>query len=212
MKEYHKIQTIFKRDPETKFKTLLKGEYSTPELEYLSTNNWVWTEKIDGTNIRVIWDGNDVSFAGKTDRAQIPTNLLLTLNKRFLPYMLEDKFGKDGDVCLYGEGYGVKIQKGGGRYLPAHADFILFDCKIGPWWMDRAALVDIASTLGIGIVPIVGEGTLLEAIEFCKEGYTSLIAEEREYMAEGLVLKPEIELTTRSGQRIISKIKYKDFQ
>ncbi|GAG78633.1 unnamed protein product [marine sediment metagenome] len=35
MIEYHKIQTIYKRDPDTNYKTLLEGNFSTPELEYL---------------------------------------------------------------------------------------------------------------------------------------------------------------------------------
>ena len=52
MKEYHKIQTIFKRDPENKFKTLIYGEFSLPEFEYLKNNTWIFTEKVDGTNIR----------------------------------------------------------------------------------------------------------------------------------------------------------------
>ena len=56
MNVYHKIQTVFKRDPETKYKTLLMGEYSLIEFEYLRYNDWVWTEKINGTNIRVIYD------------------------------------------------------------------------------------------------------------------------------------------------------------
>ena len=51
MIQYHKIQTVFKRDPETKFKTLLMGEYSLPEFEYLKNNEWVFTEKIDGTKV-----------------------------------------------------------------------------------------------------------------------------------------------------------------
>ena len=55
MKEYHKIYTIFKRNPKTKYKTLLEGKYSLPEFEYLKDCIWVFTEKIDGTNIRVIW-------------------------------------------------------------------------------------------------------------------------------------------------------------
>ena len=50
MKEYHKIQTVFKRDPETNHRTLLEGQYSMPEFEYLANNQWVFTEKIDGTN------------------------------------------------------------------------------------------------------------------------------------------------------------------
>ena len=35
MNEYHKIQTVFKRDPETKYKTLLIGEYSVPKKTVL---------------------------------------------------------------------------------------------------------------------------------------------------------------------------------
>jgi len=210
MKEYHKIQTVFKRDPETKFKTLLMGDYSLPEFDYLKDNEWTWTEKVDGTNIRVMWDGIRVTFGGKTDRAQIPAHLIEVLMETFKPRLMQDKFSPDGNVCLYGEGYGVKIQKGG-NYIPDGADFILFDCKVGPWWMERESLEDIATFLGIDIVPIIGRGTLDEAVEFCRKGYKSTIADNVDYDAEGLVLKPSMELIARSGARIISKIKHKDF-
>ena len=53
MDQYHKIQTVYKRDPATKHKYLLEGEFSTPELEFLANCQWEWTEKIDGTNVRV---------------------------------------------------------------------------------------------------------------------------------------------------------------
>jgi len=56
MKEYHKIQTVFKRNPKNKLKTLLHGNYSIPEFEYLKDNEWVFTEKVNGTNIRVMFD------------------------------------------------------------------------------------------------------------------------------------------------------------
>ena len=212
MKEYHKIQTVFKRDPETNFKTLLHGDYSLPVFDYLKNNNWIWTEKIDGTNIRVMWDGEKVSFSGKTDRAQIPSPLLAELNEIFTAPVMMEKFGDDGGVCLYGEGYGLKIQKGGDKYISDGVGFILFDCKIDQWWMDRIAIVDIADTFGVRRVPIVREGTLLEAVEYCKNGYLSRVSEDGTYPAEGLVLKPEVELTARNGTRIISKIKHKDFK
>ena len=211
MKEYHKIQTIFKRDPETKFKSLLIGEYSLPEFEYLADNEWTWTEKVDGTNIRVMWDGVRVTFGGKTDRAQIPAHLIEVLMETFKPRMMQDKFGTEGDVCLYGEGYGVKIQKAGPRYISENADFVLFDCKVGPWWLERGGLEDVATELGIDIVPIIGRGSLQQAVRFCRDGYRSTISEDTTLDAEGLVLKPSVELITRSGSRIISKIKYKDF-
>ena len=39
--QYHKIQTVYKRDPMTNYKTLLDGEFSLPEFEYLANNDWV---------------------------------------------------------------------------------------------------------------------------------------------------------------------------
>ena len=127
MNEYHKIQTVYLRDPATNYKTLLEGQYALPEFEYLADNQWVWTEKVDGTNIRVMWDGTTITFGGKTDNAQIPAFLVNRLSDTFFP--LRDTFSSlwpDGEVCLYGEGYGAKIQKGGGNYRPDQ-DFVLFD-------------------------------------------------------------------------------------
>ena len=67
--EYHKIQTIFKRDPKTNYKTLLMGEYSLPEFNYLANNIWQFTEKVDGTNIRIILNDEGLSFGGRTEKA-----------------------------------------------------------------------------------------------------------------------------------------------
>ena len=80
MKTYHKIQTIFKREMKGK---LIEEEYSLPEFEYLKDNKWVFTEKIDGTNIRVMWNGENVVFGGKTDNAQLPIFLLYKLQELF---------------------------------------------------------------------------------------------------------------------------------
>ena len=53
---------------------------------------------------------------------------------------------------------------------------------------------------------------LEKAIEFVKQGYYSTIADNKLYQAEGLICKPTVELFNRSGQRVITKIKYKDFK
>ncbi len=55
MNEYHKIQSIYLRDPETKHKRFLIGQWTLPEFEYLADNEWSFTEKVDGTNIRIYW-------------------------------------------------------------------------------------------------------------------------------------------------------------
>lgn len=208
MKEYHKIQTVFKRDPVTNHRTLLMGEYSLPEFEYLKDNEWIFTEKVDGTNIRVMWnhEERELNFGGKTDNAQIPAFLVNRLREMLLPEYFEPLF--DSSVCLYGEGYGAKIQKGGGNYRKDQS-FVLFDAKVGDWWLKREDVSDIAAKLGIDIVPVIGTGTLADMIAKVQIGFPSTWGP---FDAEGIVARPVIELQTRSGQRIITKIKHKDFK
>lgn len=51
-----------------------------------------------------------------------------------------------------------------------------------------------------------------EAEDFVKAGFKSLIAENKDYIAEGLVLKAPCGLLNRRGKRIITKIKYCDYK
>ena len=207
MKEYHKIQTLFKRDMENNGKRLLEGQWTLPEFEFLADNKWVFTEKVDGTNIRIIFKDGRVTFGGKTDSAQIPAQLVMRLNERFLPMaaQLQEVFGCD--ACMYGEGYGAKIQKGGGNYR-ADQDFVLFDVRVGEWWLQRSDVEDVAVKLGLDVVPIIGEGTLYDAIAQAKAGIVSTWGS---FQAEGIVARPKVELKTHNGQRIITKIKCRDF-
>jgi len=211
MKEYHKIQSVFKRDEKThKF---IKGQWSLPEFELLKDITWVWTEKIDGTNIRVIWNGFELVFKGKTDKADIPKHLFNELNNLFNPETMMNVFPDltiGENICLYGEGYGYKIQKGH-NYIEDHTDFILFDIKINGYWLERPNVEGIAKSLNIDVVPVIREGTLSQAIDLCERGFKSQVAANKDYDAEGLVLKPECDLFNRKGDRIITKVKHKDF-
>jgi len=205
---YPKIKTVFERNPETKYKTLLEGKFATPEFEYLQNNTWIWTEKVDGTNTRVIFDGEAITFGGKTDRAQMPAFLVNKLNELFLPQIEVFKENFPDGICLYGEGYGAKIQKGGGNYRQDQG-FVLFDVKIGEWWLKREDVSDVATKLGIDVVPEVGIGNLQEMVEFVRHGFRSKWGD---FQAEGIVARPLVELAARSGRRIITKIKHKDFK
>ena len=213
MKEYHKIPTVWKRDPETKFKTLIEGAWATPELKYLKDCQWVFTEKVDGTNIRVMWDGIRIRYGGKTDNVQIPAFLI----DRLLDLFPESDAGCEifrvmfpdcDSVCLYGEGYGAKIQKGGGNYKADGVDFVLFDVKVGDWWLKHEDVEDVADKLVLRVVPVLGCGTLIDGIGETERGMAS---EWGDFTMEGLVMRPSVELKSRNGQRIIAKIKHKDF-
>jgi hypothetical protein len=102
-------------------------------------------------------------------------------------------------MTLYGEGYGAKIQKGGGNYIPDGVDFILFDILIDNYWLKRKDVEDIAGKLGINVAPIVGCGTLSDAVEMARVGFKSHIGTQ---VAEGLVMRPEVELVSRRGKSV----------
>jgi len=217
--EYPKIQGLYKRDMDKESQNYGKfiiGQYSKPEFELLKDIQWVWTEKINGTNTRICIYTNpliqEIEFKGKTDKADMPQHLLEKLQELFTKekvFSIFELSEEKPDVYLYGEGYGYKIQSGckyfGGR---KEVDFILFDIRIGNWWLKREDVEKIAIQLGIKFVPVVGNGTINEAINFIKRGFTSMFGD---FMAEGLVIRPKVELKSRSGERVITKIKYVDF-
>jgi hypothetical protein len=189
----------------------LEGQYALPEFDYLKDCWWIVTEKVDGTNIRVMWDGNTVTFGGKTDDTQIPAHLANHLLGRFTERIMQSVFGDEGRVCLYGEGYGAKIQKSGGRYR-GDAGFIMFDANIGGTWLRRDDVADISEKLLTSVVPVIGIMTLPEIYEYVKSGCGhSCIAEDKTLMMEGVVARPVVELFARDGSRIITKLKTKDF-
>ena len=204
MRSYPKIETLLNRDPKTH--RVMEGVWRLPEFYYLAGNSWYFTEKVDGTNIRVIWDGAKIEFRGRTDKATIPPFLLEKSEILFTTDKMRNVF--DGPACLYGEGYGARIQKRGADYIPDGVDFVLFDVLIGDYWLRRNDLEDVADKLQIKVVPVVGIGSLYDAIEMAREGFTSKWGP---FTAEGLVVKPLVQLLRRDGSRIIGKIKHRDF-
>jgi hypothetical protein len=207
LKEYHKIETVYNRDEQTK--KLIEGDFRNPTVEFLKDNIWEFTEKIDGTNIRIYWDGHKVHYHGRTDKAQIPTPLLNRLVELFGGEINEEIFEQhfgENEVILIGEGYGEKIQKGG-LYRKGQ-DFILFDVIINDNYQSREKIEEIAIYFNLDIVPIILEGTIQEAVDYVKTKPKSRIGTAD---SEGLVGRPKVELQTRTGGRVIVKVKVRDF-
>jgi len=181
--EYTKIQTAFKRDERN---VIIPGEWTLPEFRYLSGKDWTWTEKIDGTNIRLHWNGSEVTVGGRTDNAQVPATLVANLGPVLDPLPWKAAFPDADDVTVYGEGYGAKIQSGG-MYRPDQA-LILFDVMVGRWWLRDADVADVAGKLGLEVVPPIGAFTLEQAWRGIVEGqFTSRWDGAR---IEGIVGRP----------------------
>lgn len=222
MTTYPKINAPFKRYTSGPEKgKLIVGDWSVPEFEYLADNQWEFTEKVDGTNIRVVVhrvdDNVSVLFFGRTDNADIPEPLLAHLERTFdREFVGAALFGDwtvgqlqntTSTVVLYGEGYGPKIQ-GGGKYRD-DVSFVLFDVKFGPWWLSRDNVIDIAGKLEIDSVPVIGRGTLNDAFELVRNG---LVSEWGDFEAEGVVCRTTVPLFNNKGERITTKVKSVDFK
>jgi len=132
--QYPKINSLWKRADDH---SLLEGMYSLEE--FALPRYWQVQEKIDGTNIRVhywmdMYDSaySKVTIYGRTDESDLPKQIVDHIQGTF---GTTQRIGKvfpcreDGtypNVWLYGEGYGPKIQKGGGNYRK-DPGFMLFD-------------------------------------------------------------------------------------
>lgn len=194
-------------------KKLILGQFRNPAVEMLKDVKWIGKEKIDGTNIRICWDGHKVSIGGRTDNAQLPVDLLNYLQGVFCSaaseQIFEEKFG-DKEVFLFGEGYGAGIQKGGGLYR-TDKGFILFDVSVNGMFLPMGAIEEIATAFGVPPIKVLCTGTLDELVEFVKSKPMSQCAVESKII-EGVVASPEIEMRDQYGQRLIVKIKVEDFE
>lgn len=235
---YQKINTIFQRDTRG---VIMPDRFSEQDFEYLRGLKWYAEEKIDGTNMRIEvkaekWLNENgitfsVRFAGKTDNAEIPKELkeymeahypedvvLAALGlKSFIPRNEFDAHGWNDidDVpdmyTIYGEGYGRKIQKVGAQYIADGVGFIIFDVKVNNLYLKVDARNEIAAKMATPVAPNMGYFTLDEAIDFVRKGFKSNIAEDKNMIAEGLVLRTDTGLLNRMGKRLIVKVKHQDF-
>ena len=221
--KYPKIETLFVRNEKThgvEQEIIRRPEFGIPKW-------WYVEEKIDGTNCRVILDGDGSStIRGRTDAATWNPKVLVQLEAIFDLDTLKEVLwrGCEGDVVkptviLYGEAYGPKIQKGG-NYRD-DVSFRLFDVLfVNPvgqkTWLNRDSVCDIAEKLGIKTAPYLGDWGIHEIVDLVKGGATSVVSEReggnKEYQMEGVICRTEPLLLMKSGKRLMFKLKTKDWK
>lgn len=200
--KYPKIDGIFERDVDFK----LTNTFRDPAFEYLKDLKWQGFEKLDGTNVRIYWDGYRVSVHGRTDNAVFDKSFEEYLEKfksKEFEELMEQVFGEK-EVHLFGEGLGPKIQ---GKSSEENK-IVLFDILVQEYWLKYEDVKDIAEKLGFEVVNLEIEGTLNELIEYVK---TPRKASNKDIQMEGLVARPKCNLFT-GKKRIQTKIKFEMFK
>jgi len=207
MREYQKIETLYKFDG-TKKKFI--EELRNPIVEYLASCPWLVSEKVDGTNIRVYWDGHKVSWSGRTDNSSLPKEVEELLKEQFgeSEPLFEQLFGEK-EVYLFMECYGGKVQKpnyGGKERL------IGFDIMVENIYLDKTTIGAIFNQFGIRTVDFWYMNNLDDIVKFVKEyNLPSPLCEgDSTTLMEGLVCVPAVRLYDHMGHRIIIKVKKKD--
>lgn len=182
-------------------------DYRSPLLAYLAESPWVYSRKVDGENIRIQWDGEQALWNGKSNAFQCSVEFAEYMNNIFLEEIFEEKFGRDKVATLFGEKMGPKTQ---GNELGLDKDeLILYDVNVNGIWLSGESVVEIATYFGIKTVfdfmpSFLGKThTLQELIELCAKG------EFKDW--EGIVATPLVELRAQNGQRVVVKIKNRDY-
>ena len=215
MTEYQKIETLFKFDNATK--TYLP-EFYNPYVEYLKDNAWICSEKIDGTNVQVEYDGHRVSFHGRTERTDFPKEVLAVLTETFADSEVEfEQLFGDKHAILFMECYGGKIQ--GGLY-GGKERLIGFDVMVNGCYLDKTTIENIFDKFGVETVTFFKVDNLNCAIDLVKylvfgtpeDGIISPHCEKGTTVREGLVCVPAMRIYDHQGKRIIVKIKARDMK
>ena len=214
--KYPSIETVFTRNADTS--RLEFGKLRDPSTATIST--WHLTEKVDGTNIRIIITHEGITIAGRTDNANIHTDLAANIRAMLNHQQLVEFFNLNSEsapVTIYGEGYGAGIHKGS-AYNPEKS-FRAFDIRFGQgqYWHDFIDVVGICDELGIRTVPSLFPirdipTTRAELLEIIPQSVVAV--EDTGVMgvqAEGIVAKPSITLLNKFGNRVMWKLTFREF-
>lgn len=203
---YPKIQTLYNRGSDFKVTTELRR----PEFGYI--NNWLWMEKLDGSNISIVQNNGGTNWRGRTPRSQFTKevqNYLSLLCERWHETLVLKRIEYRLDsIEIFGEVIGPKIQNG-----EIYSDKITsrwYDIRVNnSLWLDWDHVIDYSRDLEFtkpryGMLPLHRIRDMVQAGFNTAEG-------NREGPAEGVVAKTWVPLYNNNNDRLIWKLKTKDF-
>lgn len=221
---YPKITSPFKRT-DNKSKTVNTSVWFDDYAKFFGESGLPFyaTEKVDGTNLNIVYDGNHIQYTGHTDKTNWNPEVEEWIKSKFktteFEQLCEQLFGEH-EIKLCGELIGPKIQNN--FYKLEDYKFILFDIHnntSNTWWK-RGIVEEIAKELDLDIVPLIGGTNLIDLSDENKNslrGWTHVLQNgefksriNEDIEIEGFVVRPLMEILKANGERVIYKIKIKD--
>ncbi len=207
--KYSKIYTIFERDKHFK---IVKGVLN-PKLDGIENiKNFVVTSKIDGTNCGIILTPEKEILVRKRsdiikddNEHHLYFEAIKDIDMQKIKNYFEDSKSL---ITIFGEACGDNIQKQGKTYGDTK-HFRLFDVKVGDNFFDWNDLVKFSKATGIQLV----EWKKIEGKDIFDYDYwlKKLQADNKSKYVEGYVVRSNPLLLNKFGERMIFKIKFKDF-
>jgi hypothetical protein len=170
-------------------------------------------EKIHGTSASIIFENNTVRFFSGGEKHE---KFVALFDAEFLLKTFQDNFeiDADGEVVIYGEAYGGKMQAMSHTY-GKDLKFIVFDVKVGHSWLNVPIAENVAKKFNLEFVHYEKIPTDLAAIDAQRDA-DSVQAIRNGVgpgkMREGVVLRPLIEVKKNNGERVICKHKRDEFK
>jgi hypothetical protein len=183
------------------------------------------TTKVDGTNARLCWDGDQLEWGS---RRQLITEdndnhgFAEWANENIDKGPFEEHFDEVGPVVVFGEFFSADIQKR--VAYPEEPQFVVFDVFIGSKYLDWGDVCDVANKLNLEVVEhkVVNQSWLemieeqLKSDTIVEDPYAVDEADEERKISEGVVVRPKVELIepygSDYGTRLIRKIKSTKFE
>jgi hypothetical protein len=175
-------------------------------------------EKVHGTSAHISWDEeahkvqggkySGLTFFGGGESHERFAGL-------FDPQALRDAFLALGcpKVTVYGEAYGGRQQGMSHTYGP-DLRFIVFDVMIGETWLNVPNMDQVATKLGLEVVPWEETSTDLDSLNALRDKPSEVAIRRgmgNDKKREGVVLRPLEEMTTNNDHRVIVKHKIDKF-
>lgn len=181
--------------------------YRTELLGYLSDLQWIYRRKLDGSNMRVQWNGEQALWNGKSNAYQCGSDITEYMNNVFQEEIFEEKFGRDKNVVIFGEIMGPKVQTN--ELKLDSPSFIVFDVNINGTWLYPGDVCSIADYFGLNTCYTYMDGGLGHSDTL--ENLIKRVAGGEFKDWEGIVAHPLVELRDQGGHRVIVKIKNRDY-